>query len=138
MKVFVAFALIAVLLAPPLTAGGEVQVIANPSLGFDQLTADEIKDVFLAVKTSLHGATVEPVFQQGGEAHQAFLRTYLGKSDAALRSYFRTLVFTGKGAQPKAFATDAEVAKYVLANKGAIGYVSGAAETAGAKKMQIK
>ena len=49
---------------------------------------------------------------------------YIGKSDTALRNHFKTLVFTGKGSQPRAFATNAEMLNYVMTTKGAIGYVS--------------
>ena len=120
----------------PLAA--QVQVIANPSVSVAELSADHLKDIFLGGKTDVGGAAVEPVFEQTGAAHEAFLKTYVGKSEAALRIYFKTLVFTGKGTQPKAFASDAEVVKYVASTKGAIGYVSPSADTAGAKKISVK
>jgi ABC-type phosphate transport system substrate-binding protein len=129
-------AMVAALITPAIA--GDVQVIANPGVGVADLTADDLKEIFLGGKTSVGGAAVEPVFEQTGAAHEEFLKTYLGKSDAALRNHFKTLVFTGKGAQPKAFASDAEVLKYVASTKGAIGYVSAAADTAGVKKLQIK
>jgi ABC-type phosphate transport system substrate-binding protein len=47
-------------------------------------------------------------------------------------------VFTGKGSMPKSFASDAEVVKYVSTTKGAIGYVSAAADVASAKKIAVK
>ena len=137
MKPFIlSAALVAALVAP--AAAAELQVIANPGVEVGELSAEDLKDIFLGGKTAVAGATVQPVFEQAGAAHEAFLRIYLGKSDAALRNHFKTLVFTGKGAQPKSFATDAEVTKYVLATKGAIGYVSGSADTAGAKKIHVK
>jgi ABC-type phosphate transport system substrate-binding protein len=129
-------ALVAALAAPAVTS--EVQVIANPGITVAALTSDDLKDIFLGAKTAVGGAAVEPVFEQTGAAHEAFLKTYLGKSDVALRNHFKTLVFTGKGAQPKAFASDAEVLKYVASTKGAIGYVKASADTAGAKKILVK
>jgi ABC-type phosphate transport system substrate-binding protein len=137
MKPFIlSAALVAALVAP--AAAADLQVIANPGVEVGELSADDLKDIFLGGKTAVGGTDVQPVFEQSGAAHEAFLKTYLGKSDAALRNHFKTLVFTGKGAQPKSFATDAEVTKYVLATKGAIGYVSGSADTAGAKKIHVK
>ena len=72
------------------------------------------------------------------ERYWAFLKAYVGKSDQALRTYLKSLVFTGKGSMPKSFASDAEIVRYVASTKGAIGYVSTAAETAGVKKLQVQ
>jgi ABC-type phosphate transport system substrate-binding protein len=116
----------------------DVQVIANNSVAATELSAADVKDVFLGAKTSVAGGDVEPVLAKDGAAHEAFLKQYVGKSDQGLRNHFKSLVFTGKGAMPKSFATDAEVVKYVATTKGAIGYVAGGAETAGVKKIAVK
>lgn len=125
------------LLVAPLTAA-DVQVIANPDVTVTALTPNDLRDIFLGSRTAVGGGAVEPVLRTGGATHDAFLQAYIGKSDAALRNHFKTLVFTGKGAQPKAFATDAEVLKYVMSTRGAIGYVSASADTGNAKKIQVK
>ena len=137
MKKILTVVLCAVALAGPARASG-LQVIANPGIPVAALNADEIKDIFLGAKTSIGSASVEPVLGQASETHELFLKTYVGKSDQALRNHFKTLVFTGKGAQPKAFANDADVVKYVAATKGAIGYVSESADVSGVKKIQVK
>jgi len=129
-------ALVALLVAPLHAA--DVQVIANPDVNVAALSANDLKDIFLGSKTAIGGAAVEPVLRMSGPTHEAFLQAYIGKSDSALRNHFKTLVFTGKGTQPKAFSTDAEVLKYVLSTKGAIGYVSASADTGSAKKIQVK
>ena len=55
------------------------------------MSADELKGVFLATKTTLSdGSHVEPVIVKGGPVHEAFLKAYLGKSDAALETYYRS------------------------------------------------
>lgn len=116
----------------------DVQLVANPSVSASELSADDVKDIFLGGKTSVSGTSVEPVLAQSGTAHEVFLKAYIGKSDQALRSYFKSLVFTGKGSMPKSFGSDAEILKYVASKKGAIGYVSASADTAGVKKIAIK
>src|SRR5579872_1199946 len=103
---------------------GEVKIIANRSINADSIAAVELKEVFLQDRKSLSdGSRVEPVLAKNGAAHEIFLRRYLGKSDAALRNYYRTMVFTGTGAMPKSFASDREIVAYVAKTKGAIGYV---------------
>jgi ABC-type phosphate transport system substrate-binding protein len=117
----------------------EVKIIANPSVGASSVSADELKGVFLATKTSLSdGSHVEPVLEKGGATHEAFVKEYLGKTDAALQTYYRSLVFTGKASMPKMLAADAEVVAYVAKTKGAIGYVGGGASTAGVKTLEVK
>jgi ABC-type phosphate transport system substrate-binding protein len=127
-----------------LTAGatayaGDVKIIANSSVGASAVSADELKGVFLATKTSLSdGSHAEPVLEKGGAAHEAFLKEYIGKTDAALETYYRSLVFTGKGSMPKMLASDAEVVAYVARTKGAIGYVGAGTATAGVKTLEVK
>jgi len=119
--------------------GGDIKVIANPSVGASSLSTEELKGVFLATKTSLSdGSHVEPVLEKSGSTHEEFVRTYLGKTDAALQTYYRSLVFTGKASMPKALGSDAEVVAYVAKTKGAIGYVSAGATTAGVKILEVQ
>src|SRR5262245_51451948 len=80
---------------------GDVKVIANSSVAASDISTEDLKAVFLVVKTTLAGSQVEPVLGKSGRAHDAFLKAYLGKSDATLTAYFRGLVFTGKASMPK-------------------------------------
>jgi len=117
----------------------DLKVIANPSVGASTVSADELKGVFLVTKTSLSdGSHVEPVLEKGGATHEAFIKEYLGKSDSALQTYYRSLVFTGKASMPKTLGTDADVVGYVAKTKGAIGYVGSAADTTSVKALEVK
>ncbi len=116
----------------------DVQVIANSSVKADTISAAELKRVFLGQGTSLaDGTHVEPVLTMGGSAHVAFLKEYLGKNEDSLRTYYRTLVFTGKGSMPKSLGSDAEVVAYVARTRGAIGYVGSEASAEGVKRLAV-
>ena len=133
------FALAIGLLGSSGARAASLKVIANPSVGASSVSADELKGVFLATKTSLSDGThVEPVLEKGGATHESFVKEYLGKTDAALQTYYRSLVFTGKGSMPKTVTDDAEVVEYVAKTKGAIGYVAAGASTAGVKTLEVK
>ena len=125
----------AAIAAAPVSAA-DVQVIGNSSVSAE-LSAADVKDIFLGTKESVGGAAVVPVLASGGAAHEAFLKD-LGKTGPALSTYYRSLVFTGKASMPKICATDAEVIEYVSKTKGAIGYVSSAANAAGTKTLDVK
>jgi ABC-type phosphate transport system substrate-binding protein len=117
----------------------EVKVIANSSVTATAISADELKGIFLLTKASItEGGHVEPVLEKGGATHDAFLKQYVGKSDSALETYYRGLVFTGKASMPKTVGSDAEVMAYVAKTKGAIGYVGADAATEGVKVLDVK
>ena len=119
--------------------GADLKIIANPSVTVSFVSADELKNIFLVTKTSLSGGShVEPVLEKGGPTHDAFLKQYLGKTDAALNTYYRSLVFTGKAFMPKMLASDAQVVAYVARTKGAIGYVNAGANTPGANEIAVR
>lgn len=132
--IFATVGMLGVLVAQP----ADLKVIANPSLTASSVSADELKAVFLETKTSLNGGHVEPVLARAGPAHDAFLKRYLGKTDAALSIYYRSLVFTGKAFMPKTLDSDTEVADYVAKTKGAIGYVKSDTSAPGAKEITVK
>jgi ABC-type phosphate transport system substrate-binding protein len=116
----------------------DVVVVAHPGVAVSELSAADLKDVFLGTRTAVGGSDVQPVLAESGTAHEAFLKSYVGKSEQALKVHFKSLVFTGKGSMPKSFASDAEIVKYVAATKGAIGYVNAGAEGAGVKTITVK
>ena len=130
---------IVILSAAAVLQAADIKVIANPSVGTSSVSADELKGVFLATKTSLSdGSRVEPVLEKDGPVHEAFVKDYFGKTDAALQTYYRSLVFTGKASMPKELGSDAEVVAYVAKTRGAIGYVSAGASMAGVKILEVK
>ena len=117
---------------------GELKVIANSSVKADLISADEIRSVFLEERNSLaDGTHVEPVLEKGGPVHKIFLQRYLGRTDDDLRSYYRTLVFSGKGSMPKELGSETEVVAYVARARGAIGYVSADTSTEGVKILSV-
>jgi hypothetical protein len=118
---------------------GDIIVIANPSVNATSVTGEELKSIFLLTKTALSdGSHVEPVLLKSGAAHETFLKEHLGKTDAALGAYYRSLVFTGKASMPKTLASDAEVVAYVAKTKGAIAYVHAGAPVDGVKTLSVK
>lgn len=116
----------------------DFKVIANQSVGVSDVSVDDLKSVFLGTKTSLGDSRVSPVLEKSGAAHEAFLKECVGKTDSALNTYYRSLVFTGKGSLPKTVSSDEEVAEYVAKTKGAIGYVGAGASPAGVKVLAVK
>lgn len=128
----------AVMFGSVFALAGDIKIVANPSVRADSITVAELRGVFLQARTRLNdGSRVEPVLANSGAAHDTFLRKYVGKSDNELRTYYRSLVFTGTGTMPKFLNSDAEIVTYVAGTRGAIGYVSTAAPTAAVKVLAV-
>jgi hypothetical protein len=119
-------------------SAADYKVIANPSVTASAVSVDDLKSVFLETKMDLGSGHVVPVLEKSGPAHEAFLKDCLGKSDAALSTYYRSLVFTGKGGLPKTLGSDADVIEYVAKTKGAIGYVGASAASGSVKTLEVK
>ncbi len=120
------------------TRAEEVNLIANPSVKADMVSAGEIKRIFLEESISLaDGTHVQPVLQKDGAIHEAFVQEFMGGTDDDLQNYYRALVFSGRGSMPKELGSDEEVVAYVEKTRGAIGYVSARTNTDGVKTLVV-
>lgn len=116
-----------------------VVVIVNNGVKATSASSDDIRGVFTGEKSSLgDGSHVAPVTLKSGAAHEAFLKAYVGKGDAAYRTGWRSLVFTGQGSMPKTFDSESALVDYVAATPGAIGYVDKGTEHGKVKTLTIK
>ena len=112
----------------------EVKIIANKNIPISTMSPEMIKSVFLGDTTSWpDGSPIEFVIQIPGPANDAFLKSFISKTPAQFSIYWRKMVFTGKGALPKSFASESELVAYVAGHAGAVGYVSGAADVSSVK-----
>ena len=118
---------------------GDIVVVANKGIGESSLSKKEIQSIFLGKKKSLGGTTVQLAILKGNakDVHGRFLKTYVKKSPSKFKNYYKKLVFTGKGKEPKSFASEASLLAFVARTNGAIGYASADAVTHQVKTMRI-
>lgn len=84
------------------------------------------------------GVAIEPVDQTySSPARIAFSTDVIGKSVDAVKSHWHQQIFSGRGQPPPMQPNDAAVVAFVLAKRGAVGYVSANAETGGAKVVRV-
>ena len=119
-------------------AKAQVIVIANNSVKANEVSKNDLKDVFTGASTSIGGGNVVPILLKAGTAHEEFLQAYIGKNDAAYRAGWRSLVFSGQGTMPKSLEGDAAVVEFVAHNAGAIGYIGKASPHEGVKVLAVK
>jgi ABC-type phosphate transport system substrate-binding protein len=104
------------------------RVIVNARNNATALDNKTIADMFLKKRTQWGNETViMPVdLKRDSAVRKQFSEQVIGRSIAAVRTYWNRLVFSGRGVPPPELGSDDEIVKYVAKHPGAIGYVSAA------------
>ena len=116
------------------------RIIVNPDNPVGFLDRRFLTDVFLKKATRWPSdEAIRPVdLGPGSPARRAFSDEVLKRSVSAVKSYWQQMVFSGRGVPPPELDNDGEVVKFVLRNRGAVGYVSGGADVGGAKLIPVR
>ena len=132
--------LLAVAVAAPSSSRPGFQMIRNPDNPIDAVDRQFLQDAFLKKKTTWPGGgTIRPVdLAPDSPARRQFSDEVLRRPVDAIRSYWQQRIFAGRELPPPELETDAEVVRFVMRERGAIGYVSSAAALNGAKVLNIK
>jgi len=118
----------------------EVAVIVNPGSSISSLSNNDVKRIFLGKSKKLGGGKAAPIdSKEGSAAREVFYDKVVGKNAAQLKSYWSTMIFSGKGTPPTEVGSDADVVSHVAKNAGAIGYVDASAVDGSVKTvMNVK
>ncbi|SEO09027.1 hypothetical protein SAMN05428959_104601 [Duganella sp. CF517] len=119
MKTLMTTLLLSALCAAALPAAAETVVIVNPKNPATRMFSEQASQFFLG-KSDLF----TPVDQADGSSiRNDFYRKVADKDASQVKAVWSKLVFTGKAAAPKEYASNAEVKKAVAADPKAIGYI---------------
>lgn len=118
----------------------DFKVIVNSANTSADLSPATLTKLFLKEAGSFpNGAAASPVdLGKDSPVRNAFSKKVLGRSSAAVETYWQQQIFSGKEVPPPRKASDDEVVAFVKANPGAIGYVSAGASTAGVKVVDVR
>ena len=121
-------------------SGPAYQIVVNPANQIDSVDRSFLSNVYLKkVATWRNDWTVRPVqLSKRFALRDQFTREILKKSPSQLRSYWNRQIFSGKAVPPPDLESQDEVITYVLANKGAIGYVATGVNLRGARVVRLK
>jgi ABC-type phosphate transport system substrate-binding protein len=121
---------------PPPAAYRVIVHPRNPVHGVDRSL---LADAFLKKVTRWsHGEAIRPVDLTDSAPRRKFSEEVLGRSVAAVRSYWQQQIFSGRGIPPPELDGDQAVVRFVLQNAGAVGYVSGNADVGAAKVLAVR
>lgn len=115
-------------------------VIVHPDTAASEVTREFVTQAFLKRVTRWpDGQTIRPVDLHGGaRVRTAFSSSLLKRSVTAMRSYWQQRIFSGRELPPPELDSDDAVVRYVLANPGAIGYVSAGTKLHNAKVLALR
>jgi ABC-type phosphate transport system substrate-binding protein len=116
------------------------KLVVNASNGASSVAKDEASQYFLKKKSAWPGGqTVQPVDQTDeSPVRRAFSKAVLKKDVSAVKSYWQTQIFAGRGVPPPEKTSDAAVLAFVEANSGALGYVSAGVQVGrGVKEVKL-
>ena len=116
------------------------QIIVNPANRIDTIDRTFLSNVYLKKVATWHNDwTVRPVqLSRRFALREQFTRDIIKKSPSQLRSYWNRQIFSGKAVPPPELESQEEVIRYVLANKGAIGYVAAGVNPRGARIVRLE
>jgi ABC-type phosphate transport system substrate-binding protein len=119
---------------------GDFQIIVNPENRAASLSREFLADAFLRnVRDWDEGFGILPVdLSPSSSTRDDFSRRILLRSVAAVRSYWQQRIFAGRGVPPPELESDAAVVRYVVGNRGAVGYVSRSAELGAARVVGVR
>jgi ABC-type phosphate transport system substrate-binding protein len=117
----------------------QFKVIVNPDNPIEAVSRDFLRDAYLKKATDWHGETIRPIdLASKNAAREQFTKDVIRKSSSQLRTYWSQQVFSGKGVPPPEVGSTADVISYVLANRGAVGYVPVDANIGKAKVIPLR
>jgi ABC-type phosphate transport system substrate-binding protein len=113
-------------------------VIAHPGVPLASLPAAELQRIYLG-KTSRwgDGTNVVPAMLKDGPDQETFVEELLGRPLHRFVTYWRQMVFTGKGVPPHSFGEPSAMVSFVAATPGAVGFARPAAVGDSVKVLRI-
>lgn len=116
------------------------EVIVNPETSATEVDRDFLRDAYLKKVVEWDdGQAVHPIdLSDKFPARERFTRDVLHKTPSQLRTYWNEQIFSGKGVPPPEADSTAQVIDYVVANRGAVGYLPAGTDPGRAKVVEIK
>jgi len=112
------------------------KVVAHPDVPVNAVSKEFLAHIYLRSRNRwTDGEKTKPVDNAGLRA--IFAKVILDRDLDDLKAFWDQQVFAGKGVPPPEKPTDKEVATYIAANPGAVGYLSANVKVVGLKELKV-
>lgn len=116
-----------------------VVIVAHKSVPVDEITPKDLEAVFLGNKNKINDVKITIITMKEGGVHELFLKNFVNKTSSQFATFWKKLVFTGKGTMPAAVDSEKDMLTHISKTKGAIGYVETDKNISGdVKVIQVK
>jgi len=115
----------------------EVILISNKSVSASSLSENDVQDIFLGKTAKWPDGSKIHFVTLKGDVHKDFLKQYIKRTESQYNTYWKKMLFTGKGNRPKEFDSEKEMIDWVASTEGAIGYVSKSTGAGSAKVISV-
>lgn len=120
-------------------AGDGLVVIANPDISLESIKSKDLQRIYLGKKTMWDdGTSIVTVMPKDGTVHDRFIEDYLDRSVQRFATYWRQMVFTGKGVPPRSFVQEIDLVSFVASTPGSLGFASAGADMSGVKVLTVE
>ena len=122
----------------PETGRAEVIIIANPSVSVSEITKGDLEKIYTGKQVVWKdGQPIKPALLETGDLHTDFITQYVGKTTNQFINYWRRMIFTGQGIQPRTFGMVGDLIEYVAETPGAVGYISSSDQAPNTKTLVV-
>ncbi len=123
---------------PDAAVAADLVIIANPGVAETAIDSRDLQRIYLGKQTQWQDDTsIVPVMLKSGPLHDVFIEDFVDRSVQRFVTYWRQMVFTGKGIPPKSFVQESELVAYVASTPGSVGFASAAANVSGVKVLSL-
>ena len=120
--------------------GPSYRIIVHPENPTSKAPRQFLASAFLKEVTRWDGGeSLRPVdLKPQTTTRRRFSESVLNRSVAAVKSYWQQRIFSGRGVPPPELDSDEAVVAYVLKHRGAVGYVSPAADIGKTRLVRVE
>ncbi|MBU0992348.1 MAG: substrate-binding domain-containing protein [Proteobacteria bacterium] len=122
MSVFIVFVFL--ILGVAETVFADVLIIANKDVPDTTLSSDDVKKIFLGKNVQWsNNAHIIIVISKNEDIHKDFLKRYVKRTASQYKAYWRNMLFTGNGIEPRSFDSEEKLMEYVANTPGVVSYI---------------
>lgn len=123
----------------PCTAHALIVTIVHPDVSINAISRGDLKEIYYGkLRRWPDGNRVIPVIYQESSALAAYTQHNFSQSVTQFSTYWKRLVFTGRGSPPKSMSSADAVVDFVASNPGAIGFCPEEEVKEGVKRISVQ
>ncbi len=102
----------------------DIVVVVSVGSAVLPMNEQQVSNIFLSKSNRFsNGEKAIPLEVRNSQLRAEFYKLISNKTTTQLKSYWTTLIFTGKGKPPKSFSDKQELLEYMKSHRGSIAYV---------------